>query len=116
MDGKRYEPAKIVTHFEPEYGAAPKVEIPRGQQVTFVNPEYSTGRWVGFKGVVKGNPSYEICRSQQDVEIVGDWRKLVKEVRDSHWMMTYGDHLKELEYASRKIGINWVNISHSQQV
>lgn len=113
MDGEKYEPAKIVTHFESEYGAAPKVEIPRGQEVTFVNPEYSSGRWVGFKGVVKSNPSYEICRSQQDVEIRGDWRKLLKEVRDSHWMMTYGDYLKELGYASRKIGINWVDISRS---
>ena len=110
MNGRDYEPAKIVTHFESEYGAAPKVEIPRGQEVTFVNPQYSSGRWVGFKGVVKGNPSYEICRSQQDVEIVGDWRKLLKEVRDSHWMMTYGDRLKELGYASRKIGINWVRL------
>jgi len=113
MNGKDYEPARIVTHFESEYGAAPKVEIPRGQEVTFVNPQYSSGRWVGFKGVVKSNPSYEICRSQQDVEIRGDWRKLLKEVRDSHWMMTYGDYLKELGYASRKIGINWVDISRA---
>jgi len=112
MNGRDYEPAKILTHFESEYGAAPKVEIPRGQKVTFVNPEYSTGRWVGFRGIVKGNPSYEICRSQQNVEILGDWRKLIKEVRDSHWMMAYGDCLKELEYASRKIGIDWVDISH----
>ena len=113
MNGNDYEPAKIVTHFESEYGAAPKVEIPRGQEVTFVNPQYSSGRWVGFKGIVKGNPSYEICRSQQDVEILGDWRKLLKEVRDSHWMMTYGDYLKELGYASRKIGVNWVDISQA---
>ena len=113
MNGKDYEPAKIVTHFESEYGAAPKVDMPRGQKVTFVNPEYSSGRWVGFEGVVKSNPSYEICRSQQDVEIRGDWRKLVKEVRDSHWMLACGDYLKELGYASRKIGINWVNISQA---
>jgi len=113
MNGRDCEPAKIVTHFESEYGAAPKVEIPRGQEVTFVNPQYSSGRWVGFKGVVKNNPSYEICRSQQDIEIRGDWRKLLKEVRDSHWMMTYGDYLKELGYASRKIGINWVDISQA---
>jgi len=111
MDGKRYEPVKILTHYESEYGAAPKVEIPEGQEVTFIDPEYSSGRWVGFKGIVKGNPFLEICRSQQDVEIQGDWKKLQKEVRDSHWMMTYGDYLKELGYASRKIGIRWENIS-----
>jgi len=115
MDGIRYEPAQIMTHYESEYGAAPKVEIPKGRQVTFIDPEYSTGRWLGFKGIVKSNPYYEICRSQQDVEIQGDWRKLIKEVRDSHWMMVYGDYLKELGYASRKIGINWEDISKKQQ-
>ena len=112
MDGKRYEPAKILTHFESEYGAAPKVEIPEGQEVTFIDPEYSTGRWVGFKGIVKSNPFLEICRSQQDVEIQGDWKKLKKEARDSHWMMSYGDYLKELGYVSRKIGIKWEDIQH----
>ena len=111
MDAKRYEPAKIMTHYESEYGAAPKVEIPQGQDVTFIDPEYSTGRWVGFKGVVRDNPLLEICRSQQDVEIVGDWRKLLNEVRDSHWMMAYGDYLKEVGYASRKIGIRWEDIT-----
>ena len=111
MDGRRYEPAKILTHFESEYGASPKVEIPEGQVVTFIDPEYSSGRWVGFKGVVKSNPFLDICRSQQDVEIQGDWKKLQKEVRDSHWMMAYGDYLKELGYASRKIGIKWEDIS-----
>ena len=113
MDGTTYEPAKILTHYESEYGAAPKVELPQGKVVSFVDPEYSTGRWVGFKGVVKGNPFLEICRSQQDVEIQGDWTKLLKEVRDSHWMMVYDDHLKELGYACRKIGIHWDNISRA---
>jgi hypothetical protein len=111
MDGVRYEPATIMTHYESEYGAAPKVQMPEGQEVTFIDPEYSTGRWIGFKGRVKSNPSYEICRSQQDVEIQGDWRKLLKEVRDSHWVMAYGDYLKEIEYASRRIGVRWECIS-----
>ncbi|MBN1804898.1 MAG: hypothetical protein JW837_06580 [Sedimentisphaerales bacterium] len=111
MNGVRYEPAKILTHYESEYGAAPKVDIPEGQLVTFIDPEYSTGRWVGFKGIVKSNPFLEICRSQQDVEIQGDWKKLKKEVRDSHWMMAYGDYLKEIGYVSRKIGIKWEDIS-----
>lgn len=111
LDGVRYEPATLVTHYESEYGAAPKVEMPIGQQVTFLDPEYSTGRWLGFTGVVKANPAYEICRSQQDVEIQGDWKKLVHEVRDSHWMMAYGDHVKPLAYAARKLGIQWADLS-----
>ena len=113
MDGTRYEPAKIMTHYESQYGAAPKVELPLGQVVTFIDPQYSSGRWLGFTGIVRDNPSLEICRSQQDVEIQGDWKKLIKEVRDSHWMMAYGDHLKELGYASRKIGIDWVDLSQT---
>ena len=72
----------MLTHYESEYGAAPKVEIPPGQQVTFIDPEYATARWVGIRGIVEGNPFYEICRSQQDVRIQGDWKKLLGEVRD----------------------------------
>ena len=60
-------------------------------------------------------PSYDICRTQQDVEIQGDWKKLLNEVRDSHWMMAYGDYLKELGYACQKLGLNWVNLSEPQQ-
>jgi len=105
MDGSRYDPVRIQTHYESEYGAAPKVEIPVGQELTFISPEYATGRWVGIRGVVEDNPFYEICRSQQDVRIHGDWKKLLNEVRDSHWMMVYGDYLKEIVYAAPHIGV-----------
>jgi len=111
MDGKRYEPVRIVTHYESDFGAAPKVEMPIGQEVTFVDPEYSTPRWLGMTGIVRGNPFYDICRSQQDVEIQGDWKRLIPEARDSHWMMAYGDHLASLGYAARKLGIEWIPLS-----
>jgi L-fucose isomerase-like protein len=111
MDGDRYEPTRILTHYESEFGAAPKVEMPIGQQLTFIDPEYTTGRWIGFRGKVESNPFYEICRSQQDVLIEGDWKKLLNEARDSHWMMAYGDYLEEVGYAARKVGIEWENLS-----
>lgn len=111
MDGAKYEPAKILTHYESDYGAAPKVEMTVGQQVTFIDPEYATGRWVGFTGVIRANPFMDICRTQQDVQIQGEWKKLLAEVRDSHWVMVYGDWLKPLGYAARKIGIQWVDLS-----
>ena len=79
-----------------EYGAAPKVE---------------PGRWVGIKGVVQSNPFYDICRSQQDVRILGDWKRLLGEVRDSHWIMAYGDYLKELGYAAPRVGARWDQVS-----
>ncbi len=110
MDGVRYEPARVLTHYESEYGAAPKVEIPVGQEVTFVNPEFATCRWVGMKGVVEANPFLPICRSQQDVRIQGDWKKLLNEVRDSHWVMAYGDWLKECGYAAERVGVKWESL------
>jgi hypothetical protein len=66
---------------------------------------------VGFTGVVKDNPAYDACRSQQDVEIQGDWRKLIPEVRDSHWVMAYGNYLRETGYALRKLGLEWFEVS-----
>lgn len=111
MNGARYEPVRILTHYESEYGAAPKVEIPPGQEVTFIDPEYATCRWVGVKGVVESNPFYDICRSQQDVRIEGDWKKLLSEVRDSHWVMAYGDYLQEIGYAAPRVGVTWESVS-----
>jgi hypothetical protein len=111
MNGLDYDPTEITTHYESEYGAAPKVNMPVGQELTFIDPEYSSGRWLGFKGEVIRNPYYEICRSQQDVRIIGDWKKLKSEVRDSHWVNVYGDYLQEAAYAARKLGLTWKNIS-----
>ena len=113
LDGTRYQPAKIMTHYESEFGAAPKVEMPLGSRVTFIDPQYASNRWLGFTGLVKSNPSYEICRSQQNVQIEGDWRKLVNEVRDSHWMMVSGEYLKELATATRKLGMQWTDLSQT---
>jgi len=113
MDGARYEPVRLSTHYESEYGAAPKVEMPVGQEVTCISPEYATGRWVGLKGTVEGNPFYEICRSQQDVRVSGNWRKLLDEVRDSHWMMAYGDHLREMGYAADHLGVVWDRVEEA---
>jgi len=111
LDGQTYAPTKVLTHYESDYGAAPKVDMPEGQPVTFLNPQYSTDRWVGFKGAVQSNPFYEICRSQQDVEIEGNWKQLLQEARDSHWVMVYGDYLNEVRYACRKLGIRCADLS-----
>ena len=114
MDGEHYEPARIMTHYESDFGAAPKIEMPIGQQVCAISPEYASGRWVGIRGIVRDNPNFAICRSQQDVEIQGDWKRLIPEARDSHWMMVYGDYLREACYAAHKIGLTWDNISGDQ--
>lgn len=113
MNGDRYEPTRIVTHYESEYGAAPKVEMPIGQQLSFINPEYAVGRWVGLRGTVQDNPFLQICRSQQDVEVEGNWRKLLSEVRDSHWLMVYGDKLREIGYGAQRMGLAWESLDET---
>jgi len=111
MDGKTYEPATILTHFESDYGAAPKVEMRIGQVMTNVIPDFASKKWVGFRGKVLANPFLDICRSQTDVRVEGDCDRLVEDMRGFHWMSAYGDCLKEVGYAIRRLGIEWENIS-----
>jgi len=111
MNGKDYEPTKIYTHFESDYGAAPKVNMAKGQEVTMVVPEFSGQKWIGAKGKILDHPFHSICRSQIDVAIEGDWERLARDMGGFHWMMVYGDCLKEVGYAIRRLGIEWDNIS-----
>ena len=107
MDGRSLEDVEILTHFESNYGAAPKVNFRSGQEVTIIIPDFDEELWVGFKGRILDSPCFRICRSQVDIRIEGDWRKLLKEMRGFHWMMAYGDYLREIGYALSKMGIKW---------
>ena len=111
MNGKTYEPMKIYTHFESDYGAAPKVEMTKGQEVTMAIPDFGCQKWVGAKGKVAGSPFHAICRSQIDVAIEGDWERLVEDMRGFHWMLVYGDCRKEVGYAIKHLGIEWEDVS-----
>ena len=116
MNGKREEPAVIMTHFESDYGAAPMVKFKVGHEVTVLDPDFGNERWIGFRGKVVENPELDICRSQVDVSIEGDWRTLAQEMRGFHWMLAYGDHLKETGYALRKMGVGWLNLSTGRTI
>jgi hypothetical protein len=35
----------------------------------------------------------------------------MEEMVGFHWMLAYGDHLKEMGYALRKLGIDWYNLT-----
>ncbi len=111
MDGRRNERTKVLTHFESDYGAAPKVEMRLGQQTTNLVPDFGNRKWVGFDGTIIGNPFLDICRSQVDVRINGDCTALLEEMKGFHWMMSYGDYLKETGYALKKIGVAFHNVS-----
>jgi hypothetical protein len=111
MDGKHYERVKVLTHFESDYGAAPKVEMRIGQPVTNLVPDFNAKRWVGFEGKVVGNPFLPICRSQIEVEIRGSTERLVETMQGFHWMTCYGNYTKEVGYALKKLKMDWLNVS-----
>jgi len=111
MNGKDYEPVQIHTHYESDYGAAPKVQMRKGQIITVLAPSFSSEKWIGYRAKIIDHPFYDICRSQIDIEIDGDWRKLLKDKQGFHCMLCYGDYLREVGYALKKVGIEWQNIT-----
>ncbi len=111
MDGRRAERTRILTHFESDYGAAPKVEMKLGQVTTNLVPDFDCRRWVGFAGTIVGNPFLDICRSQIDVRVQGDAQALLEHMKGFHWMLSYGDFLRECSYALGKLNIDFLNVS-----
>jgi hypothetical protein len=107
MDGRKAEPARILTHFESDYGAAPKVEMPKGQLLTVIIPDFASKRWLGLLGDIVEAPFLPICRSQIDIRHNCDDRTLAKRMPGFHWMTGYGDFTRELPYALRRVGIAW---------
>lgn len=111
MDGRRAERTKILTHFESDYGAAPKVEMKIGQVCTNLVPDFDCKRWVGFEGRIVGNPFMDICRSQIEMRVLGNNAALLQEMKGFHWMMSYGNFLRETRYALKKLGVDFLDVS-----
>ena len=52
------------------------------------------------------------CRSQIDIAVDGDWRRLQREMEGFHTQVCYGDYLREVGYALKKLGtIEWQSFS-----
>jgi len=96
---------------ESDYGAAPRVEMRRGQELTVLVPNFANSRWIGFRGRILEKPTLDICTSQLDVGVDGECARLADEMGGFHWMLCYGDYLRETGYALRKAGIEWLNLS-----
>ncbi len=107
MDGKKLEPARILTHFESDYGAAPKVEMSKGQMVTNIAPDFAFKRWAGLRGEIVDAPFMDICRSQIDIRFTCDNKTLAERMPGFHWMTGYGDYCREIGYALKRVGIQW---------
>jgi hypothetical protein len=111
MDGMTAEPVKIRSHFESDYGAAPRVEMRVGQNITVLVPDFNSHRWIGFEGSILRNPEMDICTTQIDIRINGDEERLKKEIRGMHWPLCYGNHLREMGHALSKTSVKWLNLS-----
>jgi len=107
MDGKTVEPARIMTHFESDYGAAPKVDMAKGRKLTNILPDFAAERWVGLSGEVIDHPLLPICRSQIDIRFPCSSQLLAARMPGFHWMIVYGDWLREAGYALKRVGIQW---------
>jgi hypothetical protein len=83
----------------------------KGQKITVIDPDFASKRWLGFEGEIIDNPFLDICRSQIDVQINGDCDKLVAETKGFHWMACYDNYLKELQYALKKVDVDWLNLT-----
>lgn len=110
MDGQNYEPTGVVTHFESDYGAAPKVAYPNGTICTNIAPDFDSKRWLGLIGEVVDAPFRPICRTQIDIRYNCPSSLVAERMPGFHWMFGYGDYTKELGYALRRVGIQWDNL------
>jgi len=111
MNGRDLEPARIMTHFESDYGAAPKVEMRKGQMTTNIAPDFELKRWVGLRAEIIEAPFMDVCRSQIDVQFTCDSKRLAERMPGFHWMTGYGDYLRELAYACKKVGIEFEDLT-----
>jgi hypothetical protein len=110
LDGKNLEPVRVLTHFESDYGAAPKVEMRSGQKVTNIIPDFKQERYVGLLGDIVCAPFLPICRCQIDIKFTCPDHVLAERMPGFHWMTIYGDYMKEAGYALKKIGIRWESL------
>jgi hypothetical protein len=113
MNGRDFEPTRIVTHFESDYGAATRVEFTKGTVITNLIPNLTCTKWHGFRGTIVDTPNYPACRSQIDMAIDGNWKKLLRDVEGFHTVTCYGDYLREVGYALKRTGLKWENFSEA---
>ncbi len=66
---------------------------------------------MGLKAEIVDAPFLPICRAQIDVRFTCDSQKLAERMPGFHWMTGYGDYLRELAYACKKVGVEFENLT-----
>jgi hypothetical protein len=94
------------THHESGKAAAPQVLFEPGV-VTIVAASFDFRSLMAIRGEVVRNTDYEICRSQVEVK-VNDVSKLIEKRQGFHWLMVYGDYLREMELLAKLTGMELI--------
>jgi hypothetical protein len=61
----------------------------------------------GLAGEIVGHPLLPICRSQIEVRYDADSAQVAERMRGFHWMLGYGNYVREVGYAVKKTGVAW---------
>jgi hypothetical protein len=106
MDGRKLEPAELVTHYESDHGAATHVHFRKGQLLTIIKPDFEAKNWLAMTGKIVDTPYPDTCRAQVEVELHADTEEVINNLRGFHCMLAYGDYTRQVAYAAGKVGIN----------
>ena len=88
-------PYQIRTHHETNYGATPKPVFSEGT-VTIAGLSFDLDKMLIVRGKAIGTPDLRICRSQVEVK-VKDPTGILEDWQGFHWILVYGDYVKELQ-------------------
>jgi len=87
------------------------VDMHNGQIVTNIIPDFKAERWLGLLAEIVDHPLLPICRSQIDIRFSCDSQLLADRMPGFHWMTSYGDYLREIGYALKRVPITWEVLS-----
>jgi hypothetical protein len=105
MNGQTLEPVEIVTHYESDHGAATHVLFRKGQLLTIIKPDFEAKHWLALTGKILATPFLDTCRAQVEVALDAQTQDVLMNLRGFHCTLAYGDYIREVAYAAKKVGI-----------
>lgn len=70
-------------------------------------PDFASKRWLGLSEVITDNPSVAACRTQVEVRLPASSLTVAQRMPGYRWALGFGDYLREVGYALRRVGIAW---------
>jgi len=111
MKGYDQPPLKYVatTHHESNTSVAPKVLYEPGV-VTMAGFSYDLGKMISIRADATGPDFLRVCRDQIEAR-VGNAKAALEGWQGFHWVMAYGDHVKDLELLANLTGMQLIEVT-----